>query len=95
MSNSLHLEFDGTLIEFEQDPIKTGPAPGSQHNADARQAAVEQWKRGARTSTVANLDKAIDAVQALIIQLRAVGGTSSGTDFAKRMRLAADFMEDI
>jgi hypothetical protein len=89
----LQLDED-TFIELDEGLERDTESEAS-GKAGARQAAIETWKLSARKSTLGQLNQAVHAVQALVVQLRAINGSAADTDLGKRMRLAADFLEDL
>lgn len=91
----MKLQIDATtFIEIEETFDKDTESEAS-GKAGARQAAIETWKKSARKSTLGQLNGAVHAVQALVVQLRSIDGSAADTDLGKRMRLAADFLEDL
>jgi hypothetical protein len=63
--------------------------------AELRQHAIAEFRKAAQATTRGQIHGAVEAVMALTIQLRAMGGTAVDTDLGSKMREAADFLEDL
>lgn len=90
------MQIGSIQIDFEPgSTYKENPFAEPGDRDEGRRQAIEKMKKAVQKTTLGQLDQATNAVLALAIQLRSVGGSAAGTNLPKIMREAIDFLEDL
>lgn len=95
------MSINGQVLDYEpgctyepRDGVRT-EEEAKKERADGRLYAIEQYKKAAQASTRGQIDQAVGQLLALCLQLRALGGSGSGSGLPEKLREAADFLEDL